>query len=140
MSNVPLLECLWCFETRWLSQWSAVIACNLYLLDDPCHAGVDGTVERVTDEDLKSLVLDMRGANLATTSIRCPKRANPQSSLGISLSYLVVLMKKMGEEPFSLEVQVLDSKNTKRRFRASTFQVRSSTRLNNSLDFSIVIL
>jgi hypothetical protein len=81
-------------------------------------------VERIRDEDLKSSVIELKGANLATTYIRCPKKhMGPHSSLGINLPYLIVLMKNQGE-PFSLEVQVLDSKNHKRRFRASTYQVR----------------
>jgi hypothetical protein len=86
-----------------------------------------GSVERIRDEELKSSVIELKGANLATTYIRCPKKhMGPHSSLGINLPYLIVLMKNQGE-PFSLEVQVLDSKNHKRRFRASTYQKASRT-------------
>ena len=97
--------------------------CGARVNEESCNVGDDGSVERIRDEELKSSVIEMKGANLATTYIRCPKKQmGPHSSLGINLPYLTVLMKNQGEQ-FSLEVQILDSKNQKRRFRASTFQV-----------------
>lgn len=85
--------------------------------------GEDGSVERLLDEDLKSTVLELKGASVATTSIQCPRqKLGPLRSLGITLPYMVFLVKNM-EQPCSFEVQVLDSKNERRRFRASTFQV-----------------
>lgn len=86
---------------------------------------MDGTVERVWDEDLRSSVIELKGVNIATTYVKAPKRSLGRlKSLGITLPYLVVLVKNI-DEPFSMEVQVVDSKNQKRRFRASTFQVCS---------------
>lgn len=85
--------------------------------------GEDGSIERVLDEELKSTALELKGVNVATTSIQCPKQnLGPLRSLGITLPYMVFLVKNMGQ-PCSFEVQVLDSKNERRRFRASTFQV-----------------
>lgn len=92
-------------------------------MDMHCVGDTEGCIERVTDEDLKSLVLDIKGNNVATTSIRCPKQGM-KMSLGITLPYLTLLLKNMGA-PCSFEVAVLDSKDIKRRFRASTFQVGS---------------
>lgn len=89
------------------------------------------TIERIMDEDLKSSVVDIRGINLATTFIQCPKKNfGPLKSLGITLPHLVFLIKNVGE-PCSIEVQVMDTKNERRRFRASTFQrsVKSNTKI-----------
>lgn len=79
-------------------------------------------IERIMDEDLKSSVIDLRGSTVATTCVQCPKKClGPLKSMGITLPYLVFLIKNM-EKPCSIEVQVIDSKNERRRFRASTFQ------------------
>jgi len=77
------------------------------------------------DEDIQSSVIEISGTNVSTAYIHCPPDLKC-GGLGIRLPYLVMIVKNM-DMLFSFEVQVLDSKNTKRRFRASTFQ--SSTRV-----------
>ena len=86
-------------------------------------AAKDGAVERITDEELDSTVLEVKGANITTTFISCPQ--DPAKTLGIKLPWLVLLVKNLDEQ-FSLEVEILDEKKEKRRFRASTFQARST--------------
>lgn len=49
--------------------------------------------------------------------------ADPQKTLGIKLPFLVMIIKNL-KKYFSFEVQVLDDKNVRRRFRASNYQVR----------------
>jgi hypothetical protein len=79
-------------------------------------------IERIMDEDLKSSVIELRGPTVATTFVQCPKKnLGPLKSLGVTLPHLVFLIKNMGG-PCSIEVHVMDSKNERRRFRASTFQ------------------
>ena len=65
----------------------------------------------------------MASANVATTYITCP--ADPEKTLGIKLPFLVMIIKNLNRY-FSFEVQVLDDKNVRRRFRASNYQVQSS--------------
>jgi hypothetical protein len=64
------------------------------------------------------------GTNVATNFIACPNE--PKKTLGIKLPFLVMILKNLNKY-FTFEVQVLDDKNVKRRFRASTFQ--STTRV-----------
>ena len=85
----------------------------------PLGAAKDGSAEAMTDEDLESKVIALTGANVTTTFISTP--ADASKTLGIKLPWLVLLMKNL-DDHFSLEVQILDDKKIKRRFRASTFQ------------------
>ncbi|KAL6771645.1 FAP20 [Auxenochlorella protothecoides x Auxenochlorella symbiontica] len=84
----------------------------------------DGSVRRVMDEDIQSSVLELTGANVSTSYISCP--ADPSKALGIKHPFLVLVVKNL-HQYFTFEVQVLDDKNVKRRFRASNYQ--STTRL-----------
>lgn len=61
---------------------------------------------------------------MATTFVTCP--ADPKKTLGIKLPFLVMIVKNL-KKYFSFEVQVLDDKGIKRRFRASNYQ--STTRV-----------
>lgn len=72
----------------------------------------------------QSFVLEVVGTNVSTTYITCP--ADPRKTLGIKLPYLVMIVKNM-KKYFTFEVQVLDDKNVRRRFRASNYQ--STTRV-----------
>lgn len=81
-------------------------------------------MKRITDEDIQSSVLEIMGTNVATNFIACPNE--PKKTLGIKLPFLVMILKNLNKY-FTFEVQVLDDKNVKRRFRASTFQ--TSTRV-----------
>ncbi|CAB4060340.1 Cilia- and flagella-associated protein 20 [Lepeophtheirus salmonis] len=73
----------------------------------------------------KVLYLKLWEQNVSTTYITCP--ADPRKTLGIKLPYLVMIVKNM-KKYFTFEVQVLDDKNVRRRFRASNYQ--STTRFN----------
>ena len=72
----------------------------------------------------QSFVLEIVGTNCSTTYVTCP--ADPKKTLGIKLPYLVMIVKNM-KKYFTFEVQVLDDKNVRRRFRASNYQ--STTRV-----------
>ncbi|KAI8101689.1 hypothetical protein M9434_006756 [Picochlorum sp. BPE23] len=112
------------YQTGFISVFYSIGSDPLQLWDSKSE---DGSVERLLDEDLKSTVLELKGASVATTSIQCPRqKLGPLRSLGITLPYMVFLVKNM-EQPCSFEVQVLDSKNERRRFRASTFQKKVKT-------------
>ncbi|XP_023319942.1 cilia- and flagella-associated protein 20 [Eurytemora carolleeae] len=84
----------------------------------------NGHIKRITDQDIQSFVLEIVGTNVSTTYITCP--ADPKKTLGIKLPYLVMIIKNM-KKYFTFEVQVLDDKNVRRRFRASNYQ--STTRV-----------
>merc|ERR1712187_300986 len=56
--------------------------------------------------------------------ISCP--SDCQKTLGIKLPFLVMIIKNL-KKYFTFEVQVLDDKNVRRRFRASNYQ--STTRI-----------
>merc|ERR1711971_164829 len=64
------------------------------------------------------------GTNVSTNYITAP--ADPQKTLGIKLPFLVMIIKNL-KKYFTFEVQVLDDKNVRRRFRASNYQ--STTRV-----------
>ena len=84
----------------------------------------NGHIKRLTDNDINSAVIHIQGDNVSTTYITCP--ADPKQTLGIKLPYLVMIIKNL-KKYFSFEVQVLDDRNIKRRFRASIYQ--STTRV-----------
>ncbi|KAI6197057.1 DUF667 domain-containing protein [Aphelenchoides besseyi] len=84
----------------------------------------NGHIKRITDEEIQSLVIEIIGANVSTASISCP--LDPNKTLGIKLPYFIMIAKNMNMY-FTFEVQVLDDKGIKRRFRASNFQ--SNTRV-----------
>lgn len=80
----------------------------------------NGHIKRITDEDIRSSVLEIVGANVYTNFITCPAEQN--KTLGIKLPFLVMIVKNVNKY-FTFEVQVLDDKGMKRRFRASNYQV-----------------
>ncbi|XP_018570918.1 cilia- and flagella-associated protein 20-like [Anoplophora glabripennis] len=84
----------------------------------------NGHIRRVVDDDVKSLVLEIAGTNVATTYITCPIQA--RASLGVQLPFLVMVIKNM-KRYFTFEIQILDDKDMRRRFRVSNFQ--SSTKV-----------
>lgn len=81
---------------------------------------VNGHVKRPHDDDIQSNVLEIVGASVQSTYITCP--ADPAATLGIKLPFLVMIVKNL-KKYFTFEIQVLDDKNVRRRFRASNFQV-----------------
>ncbi|GFG38171.1 hypothetical protein Cfor_04826 [Coptotermes formosanus] len=84
----------------------------------------NGHIKRITDNDIQSLVLEIVGTNVSTTYITCP--ADAKKTLGIKLPFLVMIIKNL-KKYFTFEVQILDDKNVRRRFRASNYQ--STTRV-----------
>ncbi|KAH7644457.1 cilia- and flagella-associated protein 20 [Dermatophagoides farinae] len=80
----------------------------------------NGSIKRITDNDIQSLVIEITGSNVATTYVTCPP-PQPRSSLGIKLPFLILIVKNL-KRFFSFEVEILDDKNVRRRFRASNFQ------------------
>lgn len=79
----------------------------------------NGHIKRLTDNDLKSIALEIMGVNVATTYIVTP--IEPRASLAIKLPFLVLIVKNM-KKFFSFEVQILDDKHMLRRFRVSNYQ------------------
>ena len=84
----------------------------------------NGHIKRITDQDIQSSVLEIMGTNVSTSYIVAPD--NPKQTLGIKLPFLVMIIKNLNKY-FTFEVQVLDDKGVKRRFRASNYP--SSTRV-----------
>jgi hypothetical protein len=82
----------------------------------------NGHIKRIKDEDIQSTVLEIRGANVSTNYIQCPAEA--QKTLGIKLPFLIMILKNL-KKYFTFEVQVLDDKNVRRRFRASNYQSKT---------------
>ena len=80
----------------------------------------NGHIKRITDPDITSSVLEIMGANVSTTYISTPD--TEKQTLGIKLPYLVMIIKNM-KKYFTFEVQVLDDRGIRRRFRASNYQV-----------------
>ncbi|KAK9912596.1 hypothetical protein M0R45_036453 [Rubus argutus] len=80
---------------------------------------VNGHIKRPQDEDIQSNVLEIVGSNIQSTYITCP--ADPSATLSIKLPFLVMIVKNL-KKYFTFEIQVLDDKNVRRRFRASNFQ------------------
>ena len=84
----------------------------------------NGHVKRVTDPDINSSAIEIKGSNVATNYVVCPAKA--EETLGIKLPFLVLIVKNLNKY-FTFEVQVLDDKNVRRRFRASTYVRRTRT-------------
>nr|XP_042133198.1 cilia- and flagella-associated protein 20 isoform X2 [Peromyscus maniculatus bairdii] len=103
---------------RW---WSSLATCGDVKIQRDVR---NGHIKRITDNDIQSLVLEIEGTNVSTTYITCP--ADPKKTLGIKLPFLVMIIKNL-KKYFTFEVQVLDDKNVRRRFRASNYQ--STTRV-----------
>ncbi|GAV78389.1 DUF667 domain-containing protein [Cephalotus follicularis] len=79
----------------------------------------NGHIKRPHDDDIQSNVLEIVGSDIQSTYITCP--VDPAATLGIKLPFLVIIVKNM-KKYFAFEIQILDDKNVRRRFRASNFQ------------------
>ncbi|GFQ68909.1 cilia- and flagella-associated protein 20 [Trichonephila clavata] len=94
-----------------------------------CGSGLDplatwanhgkGCIKRITDEDIQTLVIEITSVQFCTTWISIPR--DPKNVVGIRLPYLTMVIKYL-KLPFCFEFVVMDSRNTKRRFRASNCQ------------------
>ncbi|XP_042302463.1 uncharacterized protein LOC121919691 [Sceloporus undulatus] len=123
-------------STKFHQKWGAKLETKTYFFEPEksfpfIEAVQNGYMTRITDNDIKSLVLDVEGTNssfqginVSITYIVCPN--DPKITLGITLSILVLLVKNIKKQ-FTFEVQVLDSNNVRRQFHASTYQ--STTRV-----------
>ncbi|RWR79771.1 UPF0468 protein CG5343 family [Cinnamomum micranthum f. kanehirae] len=80
---------------------------------------VNGHIKRPQDEDIQSSALEIVGSNVQSTYITCP--ADPAATLGIKLPFFVMIVKNL-KKYFTFEIQVLDDRNVRRRFRASNFR------------------
>lgn len=78
----------------------------------------NGHIKRLTDTDIQSSVLEIMGTNVSTNFITCP--VDSKKTLAIKLPFLVMIIKNL-KKYFTFEVQVLDDKNVRRRFRASNY-------------------
>lgn len=63
----------------------------------------NGHIKRITDQDVKSGVLEIAGTNVSTNYITCP--ADPKATLGVKLPFLVMIIKNL-KKYFTFEVQV----------------------------------
>ncbi|XP_063231740.1 mucin-7-like isoform X2 [Bacillus rossius redtenbacheri] len=88
-----------------------------------------GQVRRVMDDDTRSLVLELSGTNVATTYIHAPPCA--RGSLALRLPFFVMHVKNLNRY-FTLEIQVLDDKNMRRRIAFSNFTSCSQVNINLS--------
>ena len=70
----------------------------------------NGHIRRVIDEEVKSLVLEISGTNVATTFITTP--IMPRASLAIRLPFLVMIIKNM-KKYFTFEIQILGEENAR---------------------------
>lgn len=64
----------------------------------------NGHIRRIIDDEVKSLVLEISGSNVATTFVNCP--ILPRASLGIKLPFFVMVVKNM-KKYFTFEIQIL---------------------------------
>lgn len=111
------------FQKGFLSVFSSVGSKPLLIWDSTVK---NGYIKRITDEDAKSLALEIRGTNVATTFISAPSA--PCVNLGIKLPFIIIVVKNLSKY-FSFEIQILDDQNQLRRFRSSNYQ--STTRISN---------
>ncbi|CAH1399912.1 unnamed protein product [Nezara viridula] len=81
-----------------------------------------GFLRRITDEHIRSLVLEIMSVNIVNTYITSPP--DPNDSLGIKLPFLVMILKNLAKY-FSFEIMIVDDRDMKRRFRVSNYQSKS---------------
>lgn len=110
------------FQSGFISVFYSVGSNPLSLWDKSVK---NGHIRRVVDDEVKSLVLEISGTNVATTYITCPIKA--RASLAIKLPFLVMIVKNM-KKYFTFEIQIADDKEMRRRFRVSNFQSTTKVR------------
>lgn len=82
----------------------------------------NGYIKRITDQDIKSCVIEIVSTNVNSTYVTCPKEEKDE--LAIKLPFLVLVLKYL-KKYFTFEIQVLDDMNMRRRFRASNYQSKT---------------
>lgn len=78
----------------------------------------NGQIKLVQDPDLGSKVIEILGDNMSQTFITAPGDATRH--LGVKAHHIAFIVKNL-KKYFTFEVQILDDKNIRRRFRSSTF-------------------
>jgi len=99
------------FQSGFLSILYSIGSKPLQIWEQSTH---NGHVKRITDNDIQSSVLEIMSTNISTTFVSCPQEKI--KTLGIKLPFLVMIIKNL-KKYFTFEVQVLDDKNVRRRFR-----------------------
>lgn len=115
------------FQKGFLSVFHSIGSKPLLIWDSKVK---NGYIKRITDDDCKSLALEIRSVNVATCYITAP--SSPCTNLGIKLPFLIIVVKNL-RKLFSFEIQILDDQNQLRRFRSSNFN--SKTRVSNFCTF-----
>ena len=110
------------YQSGFLSIFYAIGSKPLQIWDQKVE---NGYIKRITDNDINSSVLEIIGSNVTTTYISAPE--NKEEELSIKLPFLVMVIKNL-KKYFSFEVQVLDDKGIKRRFRASNYQTSTKVK------------
>ncbi|OWA50407.1 Cilia- and flagella-associated protein 20 [Hypsibius exemplaris] len=108
------------FQSGFLSLFYSIGSKPLQLWSRQALNG--GHIKRVIDEDVQSSVLEIVSPNVSTCWMSCPM--DDKKCLGIKLPFLVIIVKNM-EQYFTFEIQIVDDKGIKRRFRASNYQVEA---------------
>uniref|UniRef100_A0A1B6MEA5 CFA20 domain-containing protein n=1 Tax=Graphocephala atropunctata TaxID=36148 RepID=A0A1B6MEA5_9HEMI len=85
----------------------------------------NGGTRRVKDEDMGTIVFEIAGTNVATAYIVSPP--DPRGSLGITLPFITMFIKNL-KRYFTFEIQIMDDKNMRRRFRFSNYQSATKVR------------
>lgn len=111
------------FQKGFLALFSSIGSKPLLIWDSVVK---NGYIKRLTDEDAKSLTLEIHSSNIFTCFITAP--VAPCNSLGVKLPFLIIIVKNV-RKMFSFEVQIIDDKNQLRRFRSSNYQ--SKTHVSN---------
>ncbi|KAI8384257.1 Cilia/flagella-associated protein 20/WDR90/C3orf67 [Radiomyces spectabilis] len=115
------LSILYSIGNEPLQLWSCHVDKNNKAEDDNDETNDSSShIKRVVDDTISSTVIELASPNLSNTYITCPASLN--RTLGIKLPFIVLLVKNVNKY-FSFEIQVLDDKNVKRRFRASNYQM-----------------
>lgn len=107
-------------QGRFLSIFYSIGSKPLLIWHKEIH---NGSVKRITDNDIRSFVMEITGDNAVSTFIKCP--AAPRQVLGITLPYLILVVKNLNDN-FSFEVQVSDSKREHRRLRYSSYNTATN--------------
>lgn len=89
-----------------------------------------GSIKRITDEDINSLVLEILGANISTCFVSSPKDSN--ETFGISMPIFNLIFKNL-KKCFAFEIEVVDVNKGKKRFHASSS--RSNIMVTASVTF-----
>jgi hypothetical protein len=109
--DAPVLHVFYSLSARPLAIWQ--------------HHLENGFITRVLDWDIRSSVVQIVSTNVPGSFVTCPK--DPNAELGISLPFVVLVLKFLGQN-LKFEFEIRDDTNTRRRFRASTSLSRTRVR------------